>query len=126
MSKTIVCTAALLGALALTGCDSTRQGQMLTTNPDIKLDLLFLHDTCAVYRFHADYDTVYFADCSQSATLSWHQDDGNGGGNPRKTTTVQQLIRTRHRTKDARKRFLERENRLSEQTYIRWRHCNAV
>jgi hypothetical protein len=43
-----------------------------TDNLPMKIDLLFIHDGCKVYRFVDDYRFVYYAKCDGSeSTTEW-------------------------------------------------------
>jgi len=50
--------------VVLIGCSEKEPEDVSSTsNPDIKLDLLFTHDGCRVYRFFDAGNYVYFAKC---------------------------------------------------------------
>lgn len=57
-------TIALLVALALAGCAKKTQEVSVTTNPEFKVELLFTHGDCRVYRFWDDAGHPgYYARC---------------------------------------------------------------
>lgn len=62
----------LICALILTGCRSSAVETRSTNNPEIKIEKLFEHDGCTIYRFY-DGSPVYFARCGGSRSLSWNQ-----------------------------------------------------
>lgn len=74
----------LYTALALTGCTGRAESTNSTTNPNYKLERLFEHDGCTVYRFY-DAGSRYYTDCRGSAM--WDEYCG-------KSCTYQQHNRT--------------------------------
>ena len=69
---------ALLILLPLAACDSDPVSSAATDNQQVKVDLLFTHDGCKVYRFHDGGYNHYFSDCRGSTTTSWTQYCGKG------------------------------------------------
>lgn len=65
----------LLLALLLVGCQEPAQRTEKSSNHNIKVELLFEHDGCKVYRFN-DGSTHYFAKCPMSVTVSDVKDCG--------------------------------------------------
>lgn len=60
--------------LALTGCQKEAE-QSQAAGSNFKVDKLFTVDGCTVYRF-MDAHTVYFTNCSGSASYTYHQSNG--------------------------------------------------
>jgi Domain of unknown function (DUF4884) len=70
----------LVGAfLALAGCGNNAISVQPTNNSNVKLELLFEHDGCKVYRF-LDGNPVYYADCrgagSTTTSTKWEHMEG--------------------------------------------------
>ncbi len=65
----------LILSLMLLGCEEPAQKTVSTTNQNIKVELLFEHDGCKVYRFN-DGGTHYYARCPMTATVSDYKDCG--------------------------------------------------
>ena len=60
--------------LALTGCQKEAE-QSQAAGSNFKVDKLFTVDGCTVYRF-TDDRTVYFTNCSGSASYSYNRSNG--------------------------------------------------
>lgn len=60
--------------LALTGCQKEAE-QSQAAGSNFKVDKLFTVDGCTVYRF-MDARTVYFTNCTGSASYSYQQKSG--------------------------------------------------
>lgn len=60
--------------LALAGCQKQAE-QTQAAGSDFQVDKLFTVDGCTVYRFQ-DARTVYFTNCSGSASYSYSQQSG--------------------------------------------------
>jgi hypothetical protein len=75
MLKTII-TATL--ALSLVGCSKPAEYQASTNNPEFKVERLFEHQGCQVYRFW-DNRAVYYVVCSDgTAQAEWVEGCGKG------------------------------------------------
>lgn len=55
--------ASVAAALLLAGCEQQAARSTPTSNPNFKVDFLFEHDGCRVFRFF-DARTVYFVNCA--------------------------------------------------------------
>jgi len=58
--------ALIVSLLILTGCDdnSTPLATSMSSNPTMKVDLLFEHDGCKVYHFEYNFHDHYYANCT--------------------------------------------------------------
>jgi len=56
----------LLVMVFLVSCSEDPISETGTDNPNIKIDLLFNHNGCSVYRFRDGGYSRYFSDCSGS------------------------------------------------------------
>jgi hypothetical protein len=54
----------ILIVISVFGCKKGEQDTFSTSNANFKIDFLFEHNGCRVYRFLDDCDYVYFSDCS--------------------------------------------------------------
>ena len=80
--------AAALALLAL-GCSRPGEVQTNTTNPEFKVERLFEHEGCKVYRF-LDNRAVYYVVCdSAKAQASWVEGCGKGCARQMSTPTTQ-------------------------------------
>lgn len=70
--------------LLLSGCGHPEEAVVGTTNSSFKLERLFTHDGCTVYRFF-DMSYRYFTDCRGS--VSWEESCG-------KNCTDEQAVET--------------------------------
>ena len=60
---------AYLLALLMAGCGAAPISSTMTDNPEgVKLDLLFTHEGCKMYRFMDNGHFHYFADCRGTVT----------------------------------------------------------
>jgi hypothetical protein len=82
----------LLAVAPLTGCLATAVGVAKTENPNVKIELLFTHEGCRIFRFHDGALPIYYADCrgpaASSATASWRAPCGKGCSRPMMLTTL--------------------------------------
>ena len=86
MLKAIV-TATL--ALSLVGCSKPAEYQASTNNPEFKVERLFEHQGCQVYRFW-DNRAVYYVVCdSGKSQASWVESCGKGCTRQMSTPTTQ-------------------------------------
>lgn len=69
----------LLFFLALLSCVEDAQQQIQPNNTGIKLELLFEHDGCKVYRFLDGTRYVYWSDCRGNMQTSHYQSSGKSG-----------------------------------------------
>ena len=60
----------LLFVLFATGCEKTAQEVHQSSNPQVKVDLLFEHEGVRVYRFEDDYRLHYYAVPSSGVRVS--------------------------------------------------------
>jgi len=65
----------LLVLLILIGCSKAPISSKETNNKNIKVELLFTHNGCNIYRF-TDERHVYFSDCSQNFKTSHSESCG--------------------------------------------------
>lgn len=80
MKKSIIALALLA---ALTGC--TKQAESsAAAGVEFRVDRLFTHDGCTVYRFHDGGRSRYFAKCEGAATSSmeWRESCGQNCTRP--------------------------------------------
>lgn len=70
MTKTL---SIFLALFLLSACVKREEGEAVTTNSNFKLERLFTHDGCTVYRFY-DARYRYFTDCRGS--VSWSESCG--------------------------------------------------
>lgn len=78
-------TKAILAVTAITtitGCSKPAQKEESTSNPDYKVELLFIHDGVKVYSFYTGNRTVYYTDARGKTQTTY----SNG-----KTTTTQDV-----------------------------------
>ena len=81
----------LAAALALLALGCSRPGEVLTntTNPEFKVERLFEHEGCQVYRFW-DNRAVYYVVCdSVKSQASWVESCGRGCTRQMTTPTTQ-------------------------------------
>lgn len=63
--------------LVLAACDTEPVSQSKTTNDKIKVDLLFEHEGCKVYRFVDTSAPIYYVHCLTGTTqASWYETTG--------------------------------------------------
>jgi hypothetical protein len=74
----------IVGAILITlstaffiGCENDPIKTEPTTNKNIRVDFLFEHEGCRVYRF-VDSETVYYANCGSQSQTSWERSCGKG------------------------------------------------
>ena len=79
--------------ICLVSCLEKPVSTSKTNNENIKVELLFEHDGCKVYRFN-DGDYRYYAVCSGQATTNWDEDCGDDGNGNRCTRHQQLPTRT--------------------------------
>lgn len=58
--------AVLVFTLVLGACERTPINTVETDNPDVRLDVLFTHGDCTMYRFPDRTRLVYFSTCSDA------------------------------------------------------------
>lgn len=73
--------------LLLTACNREAQQVIQSSNSEIRLELLFVHDGCKVYRFVDGGRNVYWSDCRGNMSTSYFQSQGKSG-----TTKDQQSL----------------------------------
>jgi len=73
MKKSILVIAMFL---LLTACNKEAQQEVQSSNSEIKLELLFEHDGCKVYRFVDGGRNVYWSDCRGNMSTSYYQSHG--------------------------------------------------
>jgi hypothetical protein len=73
----------LIGALTalavffMVSCTTDPVSTTKTNNPDVQVDLLFVHDGCSVYRFYDSGHYIYYTVCDgRSSTTAWQQQQG--------------------------------------------------
>lgn len=79
MKKFVVYTIAsfcLIAALGITGCAHDAVSTAATTNIEVKVDLLFEHDGCKMYRFEDEGYYHYWANCESKDSISVMQPAG--------------------------------------------------
>jgi len=64
--------------IALCGCERPPQERLSSSNPEIPVELLFVHDGCKVYRFNDSDRNVYYTNCRGSTMSSYTQFCGKG------------------------------------------------
>jgi hypothetical protein len=75
----------LLAVLAIAGCVKQEEGEAVTTNSNFKLERLFTHDGCTVYRFY-DARYRYYSDCRGAA--AWSESCGKNCTSDQSVETV--------------------------------------
>lgn len=65
--------------LILFSCANDPQATFDLNNSEIRLDLLFEHDGCKVYRFYDNGQAVYWSDCRGHLQTSHYQQTGKTG-----------------------------------------------
>ena len=82
--------ALIVGVFFATGCENRAIGVQPTSNGNVKLELLFEHDGCKVYRFMDFGEPVYYADCrgsgSTTTSMKWDHIEGKVAHNFQSTT----------------------------------------
>lgn len=63
-------------ALTLFGCRENPIERIETSNSEIKVDLLFEHDGCKIYRFNDGGHDVYWSDCRGKMETSYVRSTG--------------------------------------------------
>lgn len=66
----------LILLVLLVSCKEPAQETVSSTNSNIKLDFLFEHDGCKMYRFLDGGRWIYWTDCSGQVTSEWTQNHG--------------------------------------------------
>lgn len=61
----------------LAGCEKQPMSIESTENVDFKVEKLFTHDGCTVYRFY-DYRNHYYTDCRGRTTSTYSTSCGKG------------------------------------------------
>lgn len=70
---------AMVLMLGMAGCTETKpQETKDSSNPDIKVELLFEHEGCRVYRFHDNDEPVYYANCEGSTNWTTSHQGADG------------------------------------------------
>jgi hypothetical protein len=54
-------------ALLLAGCNVTSRTYVSTSNPEVPLMVVFVHDGCTMYRFNDGGSIRYFAHCKDGS-----------------------------------------------------------
>ena len=68
-------TVGLLGvAFMLAGCKKAPQSEALSSNPEIRVGLLFEHEGVRVYRFYDEGRAIYYTDAR--GKTEWHRSNG--------------------------------------------------
>lgn len=62
--------------LLLVGCRGDAIKVISTENPDFKVEKLFTHEGCTVYRF-VDGNVVYYSNCNNGSSTQWNVYDPN-------------------------------------------------
>jgi hypothetical protein len=71
--------AVLVASLVLGGCQKEAEQAAPSSNPGFRVERLFEHDGCTVYRFYDDR-TVYFVRCGGEARTEWNTSQSCGKG----------------------------------------------
>lgn len=66
--------AVVLSVLLCAGCENDPERSATTSNGTIKVDTLFHHEGCTVYRFY-DSRTVYYAKCEHGNAQTMYQEN---------------------------------------------------
>lgn len=61
----VICVAAFIGV----GCRKSSEVALETSNPEFKIELLFIHDSVKMYRFRDGGRTIYWADARGSVLM---------------------------------------------------------
>lgn len=84
----------LIGLLAmLAGCTGDPQDVSPTSNDQYKVDLLFEHEGCRVYRFRDGNDRIYYAHCQHGIVRTERNEyhsTGKSGYTERHAITTQE------------------------------------
>lgn len=82
----------LVPLFLIAGCDANPVSTQSTNNPKVQVDLLFVHDGCAVYRFYDGGEGHYYAVCGRglNVTTSSEQPCGKGCVREEQISTVEQ------------------------------------
>lgn len=75
MEKSILIIAMFL----LVACNKEAQQEVQSSNSEIKLELLFEHEGCKVYRFNDGGRNIYWSDCRGNMQSSYYQSSGKTG-----------------------------------------------
>ena len=69
----------LTSVVVLLGCQKPAESSA-SAGVDFRIDRLFTHDGCTLYRFKDAGDLRYFSRCdgADSAEVSWHESCGKG------------------------------------------------
>jgi hypothetical protein len=82
----------LLIALVFASCKREAERQVVVTNANFKVELLFEVDGCKVYRFN-DNGYKYFTTCK--GNVSWDETTTQNTGTTTRTITQQHSIETK-------------------------------
>ena len=63
-------------ALIMLGCGKKAKEKIQTNNSEIKIDLLFEHDGCKIYRFTDGGHDVYWTDCRGKVETTYSRSTG--------------------------------------------------